>query len=86
MSVAVFADNLPTHLTQRELEQFFAPFHPLRVILATHRSGRCLGFGFVLFASREAADQARRLDGASLKGSVIRLSDGLLPEERVEVA
>lgn len=87
MRVTLFVDNLPTQLTQDELEQFFAACAPVRVILATHRSGRCLGFGFVLFGTQEEADQAcRTLDGTMLKGSAVRVCDRIMPDKRVEVA
>jgi RNA recognition motif-containing protein len=75
MPATLFVDNLPSQLMQSELELFFAPFHPLRVLLATHRSGRCLGFGFVMFLTEQEADEAvRSLRGVQLNGCSIRLS------------
>lgn len=85
MSMTLFVDNLPTQLTQPELESFFAPFHPLRVLLATHRSGRCLGFGFVMFATEAEGDEAARLlSGAELNGSRIRLSRRITADDKVQ--
>lgn len=76
MGTTLFIDNLPDQLTQSDLDGFIAPFHPIRTLLATHRSGRCLGFGFIMFATeQEAQEAARSLNGVSLHGSPIRLSD-----------
>lgn len=75
MPATLFVDNLPSQLTQSELDLFFAPFLPRRVLLATHRSGRCLGFGFVMFATEQEADEAvRSMSGIQLNGCSVRLS------------
>lgn len=85
MSATLFVDNLPSQLTQSELDLFFAPFHPLRVLLATHRSGRCLGFGFVMFGSEQEADEAvRSLSGIELNGCPIRLSKRITADVEAE--
>lgn len=86
MTATLFVDSLPSQLTQSELNLFFAPFHPLRVLLATHRSGRCLGFGFVMFASEQEADEAARsLSGIQLNGCSVRLSKRITPDVETEV-
>lgn len=86
MPATLFVDNLPSQLTQSELELFFAPFHPLRVLLATHRSGRCLGFGFVMFATDQEADEAvRSLSRIQLNGCSVRLSKRITADVEAEV-
>lgn len=85
MAATLFVDKLPSQLMQCELELFFAPFHPLRVLLATHRSGRCLGFGFVLFPAEQEADEAvRSLSGVQLNGCSIRLSKRITADVEAE--
>jgi RNA recognition motif-containing protein len=85
MAATLFVDNLPSQLMQSELELFFAPFHPLRVLLATHRSGRCLGFGFVMFPTEQEADEAvRSLSGVQLNGCSIRLSKRITADVEAE--
>ena len=87
MGITLFVDNLPDRLTQSELDHFMAPFHPLRTLLATHRSGRCLGFGFLMFATEQEADAAARsLNGLSLNGSLIRVSRLITADLASEVA
>ena len=86
MPATLFVDNLPSQLTQSELDLFFAPFHPLRVLLATHRSGRCLGFGFAMFASEQEAEEAvRSLSGIQLNGCSVRLSTRITADVEAEV-
>lgn len=86
MPATLFVDNLPMQLTQSELDLFFAAFHPLRVLLATHRSGRCLGFGFVMFATEQEADEAARsLSGLQLNGCSVRLSKRITADRETEV-
>jgi RNA recognition motif-containing protein len=85
MRATLFVDNLPSQLTQSEMDLVFAPFHPLRVLLATHRSGRCLGFGFVMFATEHDAEEAARsLNGISLNGSPVRLSKRITVGQEAE--
>lgn len=86
MRATLFVDNLPSQLTQSELDLFFAPFHPLRVLLATHRSGRCLRFGFVMFATEQEADEAvRSLSAIQLNGCFVRLSKRITAGMEAEV-
>lgn len=86
MSYTLFIDNLPDHLTQSELDRFVAPFQPVRTLLATHRSGRCLGFGFVVFATEQEAEEATRsLNGRLLNGSAVRLSKRITAGREAEV-
>lgn len=85
MPATLFVDNLPSRLMQPELELFFAPLHPLRVLLATHRSGRCLGFGFAMFATEQEADEAvRSLSGIQLNGCSVRLSRRITADVEAE--
>lgn len=85
MPATLFVDNLPRRLMQSELELFFAPFHPLRVLSATHRSGRCLDFGFVMFATEQEADEAvRTLSGIQLNGCSVRLSKRITADVEAE--
>jgi RNA recognition motif-containing protein len=87
MRTTLFVDHLPDRLTQLELDHFMAPFHPVRTLLATHRSGRCLGFGFIMFATEQEADEAARpLNGLSLNGSLIRVSRRITADLAAEVA
>jgi RNA recognition motif-containing protein len=85
MAATLFVDNLPSQPMQSELELFFAPFHPLRVLLATHRSGWCLGFGFVKFPTEREADEAvRSLSGVQLNVCSIRLSKRITADVEAE--
>lgn len=55
------------------------------VLLATHRSGRCLRFGFVMFPTEQEADEAvRSLSGVQLNGCSIRLSKRITADVEAE--
>lgn len=74
MSVALSMDDLPTELTQPELEWFLAPAEPVRVLVVTDGSGRSLGFGLAVFDTEAHADEgARLLTDAKLEGWKIRV-------------
>jgi RNA recognition motif-containing protein len=80
MSVTVFVDNLSSGVTKEALHALFAPFGPVHAIVATHRDGRHLGFGFVVCYTTAAAEQAiAALNGTDVMGSRIRVSPTLSP-------
>ena len=86
MDVTVFVDNLPDGMTKENLHALFAPFGPVQALVATHRDGRHLGFGFVVCYSAGAAQQAiAALDGTEVMGCRIRVSPTIRPSPRANV-
>jgi RNA recognition motif-containing protein len=74
MNVTVFVDNLPAGITAEQIQMLFAPFGPVHVMVATHRSGWHLGSGFVVCYSPAAAEQAiQALNGTEVMGKRIRV-------------
>ncbi len=80
MPVTLFIDGIEASVTGADLDQVFGPFHPSRIILATHRSGTSLGFAFVLFEDEDRASQAvAQLNGTSFAGRRISISRSICP-------
>jgi RNA recognition motif-containing protein len=87
MATTLFVDGLPSTFTRERLEALFQPYGVTRVIMGSHRSGRCLGFGFVEFSSAEQAGRAMEaLHGRELQGGRIRVCTTICPEPRADVA
>jgi RNA recognition motif-containing protein len=74
MDVTVFVENLPLDLTTAELEELFAPFGPVHVIMARDRSRALNSFGLVVCYTPAAAEQAiQALNDAELMGRRIHV-------------
>ena len=82
MRTTVFVDNLPSSCTEGQLRTVFTRFGPVQVIVAT-RLGQHLGFGFVVFDTPTAAEQAiAHLNGTELLGRRIRVCATISPNPR----
>ena len=87
MNTTVFVDGLSRELTTRHLQSFFQPYGSVRVIMATSRSGVCLGFGFVVFKSQaQAAHAIETLNGAEVMGKRVRVSAKISPNRTMDAA
>lgn len=77
MSKQIFVSNLPYHLTQEELKQYFEPFGEItHVLILTDRlTQRSRGFGFVTFATETAAQQAiQEMDEKKMDGRLVKVT------------
>lgn len=74
MDTTVFVENLPLDLTAARLEDLFAPFGPVHVIMARDRSRTHNSFGLVVCYTPAAAEQAiQALNDAELMGRRIHV-------------
>ncbi len=74
MDTTVFVENHPFDLTTAQLEDLFAPFGPVHVILAWDRPRTHNSFGLVVCYTPAAAEQAiQTLNDAELKGRRIHV-------------
>ncbi len=74
MSVKLFVGSLPFSTTDQSLRELFEQFGEVSdaKIIEDRETGRSRGFGFVEFASAEAANAAiEALDGSSFDGRTI---------------
>ena len=76
MSNRLFCGGLAWATTTEDLRDAFAPFGEVvdAKVVTDRDTGRSRGFGFVTFATAEAAQTAREsMDGAELGGRTIRV-------------
>ena len=76
MSNRLFCGGLAWATTTEDLRDAFAPFGEVvdAKVVTDRDTGRSRGFGFVTFATAEAAQSAREsMDGAQLGGRTIRV-------------
>jgi len=79
----VFVNNFPENVTDRDLEQEFAPCgRILSVQVPSDQAGRCRGYGFIQFVSAEATAQALAKDGQQWRGDRLRVEPFKSSEER----
>jgi RNA recognition motif-containing protein len=74
----LYVGGLPPETDSEALRRMFAEFGDLAAARVVMRpsDGRCRGFGYVTFRTREAAKQARSaLDGTLLDGGTLRVAD-----------
>lgn len=81
----IFVSNLSFNVQDQDLRDFFAEYGEIssaKVIL-DRNTGRSRGFGFVEMPDNEAAQKAiQELDGATVEGRAIRVSEAKPREER----
>jgi RNA recognition motif-containing protein len=81
----IFVSNLSFNVQDQDLRDFFAEYGEItsaKVIL-DRNTGRSRGFGFVEMSDDEAARKAiQELDGATVEGRAIRVSEAKPREER----
>jgi len=73
----VFVGNLSFKLRSTDLEKEFAKFGQIEKanVITDRETGRSKGYGFVTFASSEAAESAiREMDGFEVDGRRLRVS------------
>jgi len=69
----IFVKNLPGETKSAEVHQLFAPFGKIFSCRVKYNpNGKCKGYGYVQFDTKEAADKAvAEINGKQFKGSVI---------------
>ena len=73
----VFAGNLPSDTTERELTELFAAFGKVFSIKLAHDvfSGQCKGFGFIEMEGHEARAAIAGLNGKELRGKPLKVNE-----------
>ncbi|MEW6169364.1 MAG: RNA-binding protein [Pseudomonadota bacterium] len=73
----VFAGNLPSDTTERELTELFSAFGKVFSIKLVQDvfSGQCKGFGFVEMEGHEARAAIAGLNGKELRGKPLRVNE-----------
>lgn len=72
----LFVGNLAWEVSQADLEKLFEPFGKISSleIVTDKASGKSRGFGFVEYASEDAAENARlAINGKDFKGRAMRV-------------
>lgn len=74
--LTIFAGNLPSDTSEKELTELFATHGRVRSIKLPQDvfSGRCRGFGFVNMEGHEARAAIAALNGRELRGSFLRVA------------
>ena len=85
MAKKLYVGNLAFSVTDDELQQAFASFGNIssaRVVM-DRMSGRSKGFGFVELENDQMADDAvKKMDGQTIGGRPVRVSEAKPQEER----
>jgi cold-inducible RNA-binding protein len=72
----LYVGGLPPETDTDALRGLFADFGDLRDARVIMRSGVCRGFGYVTFATEQAAARARAaLDGSAIDGGRLRVAE-----------
>lgn len=74
--LTIYAGNLPSNTTEKELGELFAPYGKVRALKlpADVFSGKCRGFGFVDMEGHEARAAIAAMNGRELRGSFLRVT------------
>lgn len=74
--LTIYAGNLPSNTTEKELTELFATHGKVRAIKLPQDvfSGKCRGFGFVDMEGHEARAAIAALNGRELRGSFLRVT------------
>lgn len=69
----IFVGSLPWAVTSEMLREMFAQYGEITdaVVISDRETGRSKGFGFVTFATPEAAKAALEMDGKEVEGRTI---------------
>lgn len=73
----IYAGNLPSDTTERELQELFAAHGTVRSVDLSQDifTGRCRGFGFVEMEGHEARAAINALNGKELRGNLLRVNE-----------
>ena len=73
----IYAGNLPTDMTERELTEIFSAHGKVRSIKLAHDvfSGKCKGFGFIEMEGHEARAAIAALNGKDVRGNMLRVNE-----------
>jgi RNA recognition motif-containing protein len=73
----IYAGNLPTDTTEKELTELFSAHGRVRSIKLAHDvfSGKCRGFGFIEMEGHEARAAIAGLNGKELRGNLLRVNE-----------
>lgn len=73
----IYAGNLPTDMTERELTEIFSAHGRVRSIKLAHDvfSGKCKGFGFIEMEGHEARAAIAALNGKDVRGNMLRVNE-----------
>ncbi len=73
----IYAGNLPSDTTEKELTELFAAHGRVRSIKLAHDvfSGKCRGFGFIEMEGHEARAAIAGLNGKDLRGNLLRVNE-----------
>lgn len=73
----IYAGNLPTDTTEKELTELFSTHGNVRSIKLAHDvfSGKCRGFGFIEMEGHEARAAIAGLNGKELRGNLLRVNE-----------
>ncbi|HMT00722.1 MAG TPA: hypothetical protein PKC14_00190 [Candidatus Absconditabacterales bacterium] len=75
-SVKLFVKNLEWHVSDESLKDFFAQYGEVISVNIPRPGGRSKGFGFVEFASAEAANKAfSEANGVELEGRALSIQE-----------
>ncbi len=72
----IYAGNLPSDTTEKELTELFCAHGRVRSIKLAHDvfSGKCRGFGFIEMEGHEARAAIAALNGRELRGNFLRVN------------
>jgi len=72
----IYAGNLPSDATEKELIELFSVHGRVRSIKLAHDvfSGKCRGFGFIEMEGHEARAAIAALNGKELRGNLLRVN------------
>ncbi len=72
----IYVGNLSYDSGQLELENFFSQYGEVKEVklISDRETGRSKGFGFVTFATVDAANASLKADGTELQGRKIRVN------------
>lgn len=80
----IFVGSLPWSINNDSLRELFAQYGEITeaVVITDRDSGRSKGFGFVTFATEEAAQKALEMSGKEVEGRAIVVNIARPREER----
>ena len=72
-SRSLFLGDLPTHCQDMDIYQAFQRFGQIEGLrIMRGKDGRCLGYGFITYASTTATNSALEMNGALFMGRPIK--------------